>query len=188
MDANQNPPSERDWTIEEREEFFASQDAVTGLFSGAVAYNGVPNASTKPLTLDMLVKIKEDLDKQFPEPLKYKDGADMSHETFVALGIPMASKDNGKTWFDHHINPIIGIEIHIVPSLPFGAVEECRCKEREFRKDFIEGMELVHKLMSDPLPPQDMPSMVEITQEMPIEEAKKRWPNTPIPGEENEKS
>ena len=35
----------------------------------------------------------------------------------------------------------------------------------------------------DPLPPQDMPSMVEFTQEIPIEEAKKRWPNTPVPGE-----
>jgi len=29
---------------------------------------------------------------------------------------------------------------------------------------------------SDPLPPQDLPSMIEFTQEMPIEEAKKRWP------------
>jgi hypothetical protein len=28
-----------------------------------------------------------------------------------------------------------------------------------------------------------MPSMVEFTQEMPIDEAKKRWPNTPIPEE-----
>jgi hypothetical protein len=35
----------------------------------------------------------------------------------------------------------------------------------------------------DPLPPQDLPSMVEIVQEMSIDEAKKRWPNTPIPGE-----
>jgi hypothetical protein len=26
-----NPPSEREWTIEEREEFFSSQDAITGL-------------------------------------------------------------------------------------------------------------------------------------------------------------
>ena len=38
-DANDNPPCEREWTIEEREEFFTSQDAVTGLFSGAVANN-----------------------------------------------------------------------------------------------------------------------------------------------------
>ena len=29
MEPNQNPPSERDWTIEEQEEFFASQDALT---------------------------------------------------------------------------------------------------------------------------------------------------------------
>ena len=36
----------------------------------------------------------------------------------------------------------------------------------------------------DPLPPQDLPSVVEFTQEMPIEEAKKRWPNTQVLGEE----
>ena len=38
----------------------------------------------------------------------------------------------------------------------------------------------------DPLLPQDLPSMVEFTQEMPIEEAKKRWPNTPVPEREND--
>ena len=43
MDANQNPPSEREWTLEEQEEFFASQDAVTGLLSGGVANNGRSN-------------------------------------------------------------------------------------------------------------------------------------------------
>ena len=31
MEPNQNPPSEREWTVEEREEFFASVDAITGL-------------------------------------------------------------------------------------------------------------------------------------------------------------
>jgi len=35
----------------------------------------------------------------------------------------------------------------------------------------------------DPLP-QDLPSMIEFTQEMPIEEARKRWPNTQVEGEE----
>jgi hypothetical protein len=34
----------------------------------------------------------------------------------------------------------------------------------------------------DPSSPQNMPSMVEFTQEMPIEEAKRRWPNTKISG------
>jgi hypothetical protein len=178
MEPNQNPPSERDWTEQEKDEFFASQDAVTGLFSGAVAYNGVPNASTKPLTLDMLIKMKEDFDKQFPEPLKYKNGADMSGETFHALGASlgfptMLSENGGQSWIDPHFNPIIGIEIHIVPGMPFGAVEECRCKER-YKIKFQ---------TLNPLPPQDLPSMVEIVQEMSIDEAKKRWPNTPIPGE-----
>jgi hypothetical protein len=37
MDANQNPPSERDWTEQEKEDFFSSQDAVTGIL------NGIPN-------------------------------------------------------------------------------------------------------------------------------------------------
>ena len=39
MEPNQNPPSEKEWTLEEQEEFFSSPDAVTGLLSGAVANN-----------------------------------------------------------------------------------------------------------------------------------------------------
>ena len=35
-----NPPSERDWTPEEMEEFFSSQDAITGLPNSALA--GMP--------------------------------------------------------------------------------------------------------------------------------------------------
>jgi hypothetical protein len=35
MEPNQNPPCEREWTIFEREEFFAGQDAVTGIFNVA---------------------------------------------------------------------------------------------------------------------------------------------------------
>ena len=42
------------------------------------------------------------------------------------------------------------------------------------RTMFKEG--LIQFQVHDPLPPQDMPSMVEIVQEMSIEEAKKRWP------------
>lgn len=40
---NDTPPSEREWTLEEQEEFFASQDAITGLFGGAVANNACRN-------------------------------------------------------------------------------------------------------------------------------------------------
>jgi hypothetical protein len=35
--------------------------------------------------------------------------------------------------------------------------------------------------LHDPLPPHDVPSFVEFTQEISIEEAKKRWPNTQVP-------
>jgi hypothetical protein len=34
---NNNPPSERDWTEQEREEFFPSTDAITGLPNGSTA-------------------------------------------------------------------------------------------------------------------------------------------------------
>jgi hypothetical protein len=39
MEPNQYPPSEREWTPQEMEEFFAGQDAVTGLFREATAIN-----------------------------------------------------------------------------------------------------------------------------------------------------
>jgi hypothetical protein len=37
-----DPPSEREWTLEEQEEFFAAQDARTGLFNGGTVTNGTP--------------------------------------------------------------------------------------------------------------------------------------------------
>ena len=104
------------------------------------------------LTLQNLVKMKEQFDKDFP-PSKFDKGADMCRDTFLALtqalGIKVYTRDGGMTWFDPHKVPIIGVEIHIVPSIPFGEVEPCRCKERQFRKDFIEGMEIVQALTKD---------------------------------------
>jgi hypothetical protein len=49
------------------------------------------------------------------------------------------------------------------------------------RKMFAEGKIEFQPL--NPLPPQDFPSMVEIVQEMSIDEAKKRWTDTPVSGE-----
>lgn len=129
MDANQP----NDLTPEEIEALVDKLAAYTNSEIGGIV-TSVPNASTclesEPITLSGLMKMKAELDQQFPEPVKFRNGADMSHETFVSLGIPMASKDEGKTWFDPHINRISDIEVHIVPSVPFGKVEECRCKER----------------------------------------------------------
>jgi hypothetical protein len=50
------------------------------------------------------------------------------------------------------------------------------------RTMFAEGK--IEFQVHDPTPPFYLPSVVEFTQVMPIEEAKKRWPNTPVPGEE----
>ena len=104
------------------------------------------------LTLQNLVKMKEQFDKDFP-PSKFDKGADMCRDTLLALtqtlGIEVCTRDGGMTWFDPHKVPITGVEIHIVPSIPFGEVEPCRCKERQFRKDFIEGMEAVQALKKE---------------------------------------
>jgi hypothetical protein len=51
MDPNQNPPSEREWSDQEKEEFFASTDAVTGLLGGGVAANWTPSEVLPPITL-----------------------------------------------------------------------------------------------------------------------------------------
>ena len=40
MDPNQNPPSDREWSEQEKEEFFSSQDAITGLPNSALV--GMP--------------------------------------------------------------------------------------------------------------------------------------------------
>ena len=94
-----------------------------------------PNASTftydEPLTLSKLMEMKAKVDSIFsPESIKFKKGADMSRKTFISLGIPMASNDGGNTYFDFHKVSLIGIDVHIVDSLPFGVVEDCMCEER----------------------------------------------------------
>lgn len=48
MDANQNPPSEREWTPHEMEEFFAGYDAVTGLPNGSMAGAWSNNSGSTP--------------------------------------------------------------------------------------------------------------------------------------------
>ena len=174
MDPNQNLPSECEWTEQEKEEFFTSQDAMTLDFNSIPkqppiqfstgAWNGPlieldpddpfgdmerlfpgsramgRNASTftydEPLTLSKLMEMKAKVDSIFPpEAMKFKKGADMSRKTFISLGIPMASNDGGNTYFDFHKVSLIGIDVHIVDSIPFGKVEECRCEERAKEKE-----------------------------------------------------
>ncbi len=85
--------------------------------------------STHPLTLQRLTEMKERFDKDFP-PSIFDKGADMSPATWNALksiipGYSFNGKDS-RAYFD-----ISGpwIDIHFVPSIPFGEVEPCRCEE-----------------------------------------------------------
>lgn len=55
------------------------------------------------------------------------------------------------------------------------------CAHRRF---FAEGR--IEFMPVDPFPQPELQSSVDITMEMPIEEARKRWPNTSIKGEEND--
>jgi hypothetical protein len=137
MDANQNPPSERDWTEQEKDEFYASI-GLSGTPINNTLYRPSP-METEPITLSGLLKMKEDFDKHFPEPLKYQNGADMSPETWEAMRPNFAPYKNEieahRTVGTH---PFCMIHIHIVPGMPFGAVEECRCSQR---KDYLDALE-----------------------------------------------
>lgn len=86
------------------------------------------------LTIQRLKELEEQFKKDFP-PSRFDKGVDMSGATFNGLtrifGIAWYSRDGGVTWFDPHKMPLIGVEIHIVPEIPFGEVEPCRCAERK---------------------------------------------------------
>ena len=141
VDPNQNPTSEREWTEEEKDEFFNSNDAITGLPNGSLAGAwtsngaGTPLSDNEPLTLDKLKETYDEFQKAFPIPVEFREGADMSRATFEELGKSIKLlKPQGQAWLGMNVDRFIGVDIHIVNSIPFGCVEECRCKEREKEK------------------------------------------------------
>ena len=69
MDPNQNRPSEREWTAQEKEEFFASTDAITGLPNGSLAgaiHPGWTNKVRMPKFVEAVEKFIKDLPPQPP--------------------------------------------------------------------------------------------------------------------------
>jgi len=114
------------------------------LFSGRVASNSSVSSTDNPqITLESLIKMNDEFQKQFPIPVEYKNGADMSRETFEELGKSIKLvKPQGKAWLGMNVDNFIGVEIHIVESVPFGCVEKCRCHHR---KDFLDAIEFREK-------------------------------------------
>lgn len=167
MNPNQNPPSEREWTIEEQEEFFSSDDAITGLpWYLMPGRTGICVTAIKPLLQGWLMSYYCPLCRETwfllsPWACKPKDG-DYFKLTEMCANPDFAMKHNLQFCFK--IGPL---------PLELG---HSRIKSAVGRIEYQ-----VH----NPLPPQDVPSVVEFTREMSPEEAKRRWPNTPIPGEKN---
>lgn len=190
MDANQNPPSERDWTIEEQEEFFASQDAVTGLFSGCVANNAclpvgwmnigkptgihvtsiVPPEQGWPVAMYCpICKVTTFVLSSWAK--KPYDGDYFKIKDVCTLG-DHAMRLAMKTLEYKPLDP------YAYRPLPGGYVDNTGV-HRGVPPTQQDAMQ-VYMLHRHIFSPYDL----EFTQEIPIEEAKRRWPNTPIPGEE----
>lgn len=94
-----------------------------GIFSG-LAVNASMPGNDKPITIDDLIKMKEELDRKFP-PLPYEDGADMSLATYYALldkGDFVIVEDSDKI-------PFASIDVHFRNDVPYGEIRECTCGE-----------------------------------------------------------
>ena len=198
MDAKQNPPSENDltleqldslaeklidqWTIEEKEEFFASQDAVTGLLGGGVATNWTPSESLPPITLSGLQETYADFEEKFFRGIHITSivppeqgwpivaHCEICKKTVIVLSPWAIKPEQGDYWKLE--GTCLDGEEHIKHNMwP--------------QKLYPWDNGLLKFQVHDPFSPQDFPSMVEIVQEMSIDEAKRRWPDTPVKGEEN---
>jgi len=186
MDANQNPPSERDWTEQEKEEFFASQDAVTGMFNEGIASNaGTYWRDTLPISPSWLRMITDEMGTKFPAGygivvtsiVPPEQGwpivahCDLCKKTVIVLSPWAIKPEKGDYWKME--GTCLDEDEHI--------------KHNMYPQKWYPWPQGPIKFqVHDPTPPQDLPSMVEFTQEIPIEEAKKRWPNTPVEGEEKD--
>ena len=113
MEPNQNPPSEREWTIEEREEFFASQDAITGLDPCAM----MSNESFLPMevpTIEELSALYDRFKTIFPPlPAYYR----INTRTFEAVKKSLPRGEPGPLLF---FPPLGSVELRIDESVPDG--------------------------------------------------------------------
>jgi hypothetical protein len=202
MDPNDNHPSEREWTLEEQEEFFGSQDAVTGLLGGGVAKFWSKEEVPTPITLKGLQEAYQTLEETLYRGIHVisitppKSGWPMAihcplcRETTFFLS-PYACKptEDGKEFDGYHlINDMCGNAEH-------SWQHNIRLGMKGWNAPIdLKPEGLIKFQVHDPLPPQNMspymlanhifsPYDAEFTQELPIEEVKRRWPNTKIPGE-----
>lgn len=205
MDPNDNVPSEREWSIEEREEFFAGQDAITGLYGNptnmtpfrpnpfthrcgdslaASWHNGHPLTPTSADDFEKLFNPGIHVTSIVPPEQGWPIAmyCPICKETTFILS-PWAAKPSDGDYF--RMNEVCGSVEHggshnmkmamkpiLYHRLPGGYMDATG----PHRGSPIEPPLFSHRLMFGPYD-------AIIEQEMTIEEAKKRYPNTPIPGE-----
>jgi hypothetical protein len=190
MDPNDNVPCEREWSIEEREEFFASQDARTypGLSGnpiGIAPFRPSPSISNCG---DHLAKhwypagifVTSIVPPEQGWPIAMY--CPICKETTFLLSPWAAKPSDGDYWrmaemcgsVEHQgkHNMKMAMKPILYHRLPGGYVDETG----PHRGSPIDHQLFSHRLMFGPYD-------AIIEQEMTIEEAKKRYPNTPIPGE-----
>lgn len=174
-----SPPSERDWTPEEQDEFYKSLgDSIFSGISREIT-NAPVSVPSEPLTLDNLLKMKAEMDAKLAEigPLPFKNGADMSQETWEALKKQIPPSPLLEPIF----NPLatakafMGVDIHIRPDIPFGETRECTCEDWKVKFKILEG-------------PPTTPFHAEIIQILTHAEIMRRYPLANLPALEPEPS
>jgi len=200
MDANQNPPSERDWTDQEKDEFYAS----IGLSgtpinkepfrpSASITYCGDHLAKEweeNPPTVESIKKIMDWWNqKSIPDGARFvitsivppEQGwpivahCDLCKKTVIVLSPWAIKPSDGDYWKMN--GTCLDEDLHIKHNMypqkwyPWG---DGKIKFQVHDLLPLEGMEIY--MRSNHI---STPYDLDFTQEMPIEEAKKRWPNTP---------
>ena len=186
MGANQNPPSERDWTPEEMEDFFSDKwkDAYNGQIA-SVMTNGADLSNKEPITLEKLLKTQHDLERLVAPRGIYitsivhpEQGwpivahCDICHETVIVLSPYAIKPENGDYYLMN--GTCLNEEEHIKHNMyPQKLYLWDEPKHFKFQPIY-------------PIPHPVFPSYVEFEQEITIEEAKKRFPDNPIIEDFNE--
>jgi len=173
MEPKQNPLSENEWSIEEREEFFAGQDAMTGLFSNMVANNG-----TIPKPTGIHVTHIVPPDQGWPIAMH----CPICKETTFIWSLWAIKPKDGDYWRmtetcarsnQHNIE--LAMNPFAYRPLPGGYMDAT--VPHRGSPPSINAFSLHSIMMFDPYD-------AVIEQEMPIEEAKRRFSNTLIGGQE----
>ena len=190
MEPNQNPPCEREWTIQEREEFFASiglsgtpinKEPFRPIEWSTSTWNGPihPLSSDDPFgDLERFIHPGVNITSIVPPEQGWPIVAhcDLCKKTVIVLS-PYAVKPEKGDYFllkgtclDEELN----VKHNLYPQFDFPNPSRMGPRPEEWTAEAYQ-----YYWNSS-----GVPSMFEFTQEMPIDEAKKRWPNTPITGEE----